>query len=67
MNAYLRAVSWYLLKRPVTPPWPAAAISVLSSSGLTPVYIARSLATHLAGSKYCTCESSRAVITNIAG
>ena len=40
---------------------------IRKSSGFESVFSARSLATHLAGSKYWTCESHRPVVTNRAG
>ena len=49
--------------RPDAPPWPARMF-VRRISRLDPVPRARSRATHLAGSKYCTCESCRPVVTS---
>ena len=39
----------------------------LKISGLVSVFIARSLATHLAGSQYMTCESFSEVVTSSHG
>ncbi|WP_432420835.1 glutathione S-transferase C-terminal domain-containing protein, partial [Nocardia brasiliensis] len=48
-QAYSKATSFHFSYRPLTPPWPAL-ISVLSSNCASPVLVALSLATHLAGS-----------------
>jgi hypothetical protein len=50
MKANSSAVSCRLSNRPDLPPWPAP-ILVLSSNTLSSVFIARSFATHLAGSQ----------------
>src|SRR4051794_28314860 len=55
-NAYSFAQLFRDSKRPEAPVWPAP-ISVYNKSGFLSVFSSRSLATHLAGSQYWTCES----------
>ena len=66
IKAYSCATSFIRENRPDLPPWPAS-ILVRNNNGCWSVFSVLSFATHLAGSKYCTWESCRPVVTSIAG
>src|SRR3954467_593679 len=65
-QARVKASSRQASYRPLRPPWPAS-ISVFSSTSACPLAVARSLATHLAGSTKNTRVSFRLVIARIGG
>ena len=66
MKAYSSAISYHRAVRRDLPPCPDP-MSVLSSSRLSSVLTARSLATYLAGSQYVTRGSLRPAVTIIGG